>query len=93
MKKSEHMLKILAKRGPSPLGYTIGQLAGMVGSTKDTVRSQISILRSEGHAIFSQRRATPGAIGRPKTFYALGEPTPDMVALSHAVYGASAFTR
>ena len=92
MKKSEHMLRVLSKTGPSPLGYTPGQLAGLVGTSKDSVRSMISQLRESGHAIYSKRRASTGAQGRPKTFYTLGAPSADMVSTAFAVHGASAFT-
>lgn len=82
MTQSDRILKVL-KSGKR---FTSGQLAGLVATSPDAVRSQISKLRSEGYAVYSDTRKSDG-----KTFYRLGTPSRAMVAQAYAVFGTEAF--
>jgi predicted ArsR family transcriptional regulator len=66
--------------------FTSGQLAGLVATSTDSIRSQISKLRGEGYAVYTDTRKTDG-----KTFYRLGSPSRAMVAQAYAVFGTEAF--
>lgn len=82
MTQSQRILKVLK----SGQGYTAGQLAGLVGTTKPGVRARVSELRADGHAIYANTRNSDG-----KTFYRLGTPSRAMVAAAYAVMGGHAF--
>jgi predicted ArsR family transcriptional regulator len=82
MTQNERILKAL-KTGS---GFTAAQLAAMAGTTKPTVRARISELRKEGFAVYANTRKTDG-----KTFYRLGKPSREMVAMAYAVMGSQAF--
>lgn len=82
MTQSERILKVLK----SGQGYTAGQIAGLVGTTKHSVRARVSELRREGHAVYANTRNKDG-----KTFYRLGTPSREMVAMAYAVMGSQAF--
>lgn len=82
MTQSDRILKVL-KSGKR---FTSSQLAGLVATTPDSVRSQISKLRGEGYAVYSDTRKSDG-----KTFYRLGTPSRAMVAQAYAVFGTEAF--
>ena len=86
MTKQERILAILEKTGPSSKGYTAGQLAGLSGSSAESITKQVSQLRSKGYAIYTNTRASDG-----KTFYRLGKPSREMVAQAYAMFGAEAF--
>ncbi len=82
MTLNERILKTL-KSGQA---YTVGQLAGLVGTTKPSIRARVSELRSEGHAVYANTRSSDG-----KTIYRLGTPSRAMVAAAYAAMGSSAF--
>ena len=82
MTQSQRILKVL-KSGQA---FTAGQLAGLVGTTKPSIRARVSELRSDGHAVYANTRSSDG-----KTFYRLGTPTREMVAMAYAVMGSQAF--
>jgi predicted ArsR family transcriptional regulator len=82
MTLNERILKTL-KSGQA---YTVGQLAGLVGTTKPSIRARVSELRSEGHAVYANTRSSDG-----KTFYRLGTPSRAMVAAAYAAMGSAAF--
>jgi predicted ArsR family transcriptional regulator len=82
MTQSERILKVL-KSGQA---YTAGQLAGLVSTTKASIRARVSELRSEGHAVYANTRSSDG-----KTFYRLGTPSRAMVAAAYASMGSTAF--
>jgi predicted ArsR family transcriptional regulator len=82
MTNSQRILKVLQ----SGQGYTSGQLAGLVGTTKPGVRARVSELRREGHAVYANTRSSDG-----KTFYRLGTPSRQMVAAAYAMFGSQAF--
>ena len=82
MTLNERILKTL-KSGQA---YTVGQLAGLVGTTKPSIRARVSDLRSEGHAVYANTRSSDG-----KTFYRLGTPSRAMVAAAYAAMGSAAF--
>lgn len=82
MTQNERILKAL-KSGQA---YTVGQLAGLVGTTKPSIRARVSELRSEGHAVYANTRSSDG-----KTFYRLGTPSRAMVAAAYAAMGSAAF--
>jgi predicted ArsR family transcriptional regulator len=82
MTQSQRILKVLK----SGQGYTAGQLAGMAGTTKASVRARVSELRADGFAVYANTRSSDG-----KTFYRLGTPTREMVAMAYSVMGGQAF--
>ena len=82
MTLNERILKTL-KSGQA---YTVGQLAGLIGTTKPSIRARVSELRSEGHAVYANTRSSDG-----KTFYRLGTPSRAMVAAAYAAMGSAAF--
>ena len=82
MTQSQRILKVL-KSGQA---YTVGQLAGLIGTTKPSIRARVSELRSEGHAVYANTRSSDG-----KTFYRLGTPSRAMVAAAYAAMGSAAF--
>lgn len=55
-------------------------------------RKVISNLRSKGYVIYSNREASNGQVGRPRTSYRLGTPTKSMMATVFALFGAQAFS-
>ena len=82
MTQNERILKALKSRQ----AYTVGQLAGLIGTTKPSIRARVSELRSEGHAVYANTRSSDG-----KTFYRLGTPSRAMVAAAYAAMGSAAF--
>ena len=79
----DRILKVL-KSGRQ---FTPAQLAGMTGTTEDSIRPRISELRSEGFAIYTN------STKNGKTAYRLGTPSRKMVAAAYAMYGSEAFAR
>lgn len=65
--------------------FTARQIAGLFGTTEDSVQARISELRSQGYAIYTNR-AKNG-----KTAYRLGRPSRAMVAAAFASSGSSLF--
>ncbi|NDB83292.1 MAG: hypothetical protein EB127_11270 [Alphaproteobacteria bacterium] len=66
--------------------FTPAQLAGLVGSSQDSIRPRISELRSEGHAIYTNTTKNG------KTAYRLGKPSRAMVAAAYKQAGSEAFS-
>jgi len=79
----DRILKVL-KSGRQ---FTPAQLAGMTGTTEDSIRPRISELRSEGFAIYTN------STKNGKTAYRLGTPSRKMVAAAYHLYGSEAFAR
>lgn len=67
--------------------FTPAQLAGLTGTTEDSIRPRISELRSEGFAVYSN------VTKNGKTAYRLGTPSRKMVAAAYATMGSDAFSR
>jgi len=67
--------------------FTPAQLAGLLGTSEDSIRPRISELRSEGFAIYSNTTKNG------KVAYRLGAPTRRMVAAAYSVLGGEAFSR
>ena len=53
------------------------------------VGARIEELRAEGHCIYTNKKTLTD--GRRITYYKLGKPTKEMIAMAHAVLGAEAF--
>lgn len=79
----DRILKVL-KSGRQ---FTPAQLAGLAGTSEDSIRPRISELRSEGFAIYTN------STKNGKTAYRLGTPSRKMVAAAYAMYGSEAFAR
>jgi transcription initiation factor IIE alpha subunit len=77
----ERVLKVLE----SGRQFTPAQLAGLTGTTEDSIRPRISELRSEGHAVYTN------STKNGKVAYRLGKPNRKMVAAAYALTGSSAF--
>ena len=67
--------------------FTPAQIAGLVGTSEDSIRPRISELRSEGFAIYTN------STKNGKTAYRLGTPSREMVAAAYAVLGGQVFNR
>lgn len=65
--------------------FTAGQIAGLFGTTEDSVTARISELRSHGYAIYTNTTKNG------KTAYRLGKPSRRMVAMAYASAGSSVF--
>ena len=53
------------------------------------VGARIEELRAEGHCIYTNKKTLEN--GKTITFYRLGKPSREMVAMAHAVLGGQAF--
>jgi hypothetical protein len=60
-------------------------LAGLTGTTEDSIRPRISELRSEGYAVYTN------STKNGKVAYRLGTPSRKMVAAAYAMNGSSSF--
>jgi transcription initiation factor IIE alpha subunit len=78
----QRVLKVLE----SGRNFTPAQLAGLTGSSEDSIRPRISELRSEGHAVYTNTTKNG------KTAYRLGTPSRKMVAAAYAMMGGQAFS-
>lgn len=67
--------------------FTPAQLAGLTGTSEDTIRPRISELRSEGYAVYTNQTKNG------KMAYRLGTPSRRMVAAAYAAMGGEAFSR
>jgi len=67
--------------------FTPAQLAGLSGTTQESVRARISELRAEGYAIYTNLTKNG------KHAYRLGTPSKAMVAASYEMYGVEAFDK
>ncbi len=86
MSAKEKILKFLSKDGPYNT-LTAAQARARFGISN--VGARIEELRAEGHCIYTNKKTL--ADGRRITYYKLGKPTKEMVAMAHAVLGAEAF--
>jgi hypothetical protein len=86
MSAKEKILKFLSKDGPYNT-LTSAQARARFGIVN--VGARIEELRAEGYCIYTNKKTL--ADGRRITYYKLGKPTKEMVAMAHAVLGAEAF--
>jgi hypothetical protein len=66
---------------------TAAQIRSRFGITN--VGARIEELRSEGHCIYTNKKTLDN--GKTITYYRLGKPTREMIAMAHAVLGGQAF--
>ena len=67
--------------------FTPAQLAGLTGTSEDSIRPRISELRAEGYAVYTN------VTKNGKSAYRLGTPSRRMVAAAYALMGKEAFSR
>jgi hypothetical protein len=79
----QRVLKVLE----SGRNFTPAQLAGLTGSSEDSIRPRISELRADGYAVYTNQTKNG------KTAYRLGTPSRKMVAAAYAMMGGEAFSR
>ena len=78
----ERVLKVLE----SGRNFTPAQLAGLTGTTEDSIRPRISELRADGYAVYTNTTKNG------KSAYRLGTPSRRMVAAAYAMMGKEAFS-
>jgi hypothetical protein len=86
MSAKQKILNYLSKDS----GYntlTAAQIRSRFGITN--VGARIEELRSEGHCIYTNKKTLDN--GKTITYYRLGKPTREMIAMAHAVLGGQAF--
>ena len=86
MSAKQKILNYLSKEGPYNT-LTVAQAQSRFGISN--VGARIEELRAEGHCIYTNKKKLSD--GRTITFYRLGKPTREMVAMAHAVLGGQAF--
>jgi predicted ArsR family transcriptional regulator len=86
MSAKEKILKYLSKDGPYNT-LTVAQAQSRFGISN--VGARIEELRAEGHCIYTNRKKLSN--GKTITYYRLGKPTREMIAMAHAVLGGQAF--
>ena len=86
MSAKDKILKYLSKEGPYNT-LTVAQAKARFGISN--VGARIEELRAEGHCIYTNKKTLDN--GKTITFYRLGKPTREMVAMAHAVLGGQAF--
>ena len=86
MSAKEKILKFLSKDGPYNT-LTAAQARARFGIVN--VGARIEELRAEGHCIYTNKKKLSN--GKTITFYRLGKPTREMVAMAHAILGGQAF--
>jgi predicted ArsR family transcriptional regulator len=86
MSAKDKILKYLSKEGPYNT-LTAAQARSRFGIAN--VGARIEELRSEGHCIYTNKKTLDN--GKTITFYRLGKPSREMVAMAHAVLGGQAF--
>ena len=79
----QRVLKVLE----SGRNFTPAQLAGLTGSSEDSIRPRISELRADGYAVYTNQTKNG------TTAYRLGTPNRKMVAAAYAMMGGDAFSR
>lgn len=79
----DRVLKVLE----SGRQFTPAQLAGLTGTSEDSIRPRISELRAEGYAVYTN------VTKNGKSAYRLGTPSRRMVAAAYALMGKEAFSR
>ncbi len=86
MSAKDKILKYLSKEGPYNT-LTVAQAKSRFCIAN--VGARIEELRAEGHCIYTNKKTLND--GRTITYYRLGKPTREMVAMAHAVLGGQAF--
>ena len=86
MSAKEKILKFLSKDGPYNT-LTAAQARARFGIVN--VGARIEELRAEGHCIYTNKKKLSN--GKTITFYRLGKPTREMIAMAHAILGGQAF--
>jgi predicted ArsR family transcriptional regulator len=86
MSAKDKILKYLSKEGPYNT-LTAAQARSRFGIAN--VGARIEELRAEGHCIYTNKKTLDN--GKTITFYRLGKPSREMVAMAHAVLGGQAF--
>jgi len=86
MSAKDKILKYLSKEGPYNT-LTVAQARSRFGIAN--VGARIEELRAEGHCIYTNKKTLDN--GKTITFYRLGKPSREMVAMAHAVLGGQAF--
>jgi predicted ArsR family transcriptional regulator len=86
MSAKQKILNYLSKEGPYNT-LTVAQAKARFGISN--VGARIEELRAEGHCIYTNKKKLDN--GRTITYYRLGKPSKEMVAMAHAVLGAQAF--
>ena len=86
MSAKDKILKYLSKEGPYNT-LTAAQARSRFGIAN--VGARIEELRAEGHCIYTNKKTLEN--GKTITFYRLGKPSREMVAMPHAVLGGQAF--
>ncbi len=86
MSAKDKILKYLSKEGPYNT-LTAAQARSRFGIAN--VGARIEELRAEGHCIYTNKKTLEN--GKTITFYRLGKPSREMVAMAHAILGGQAF--
>jgi len=86
MSAKDKILNYLSKEGPYNT-LTVAQAQARFGISN--VGARIEELRAEGHCIYTNKKKLSN--GKTITFYRLGKPTREMVAMAHAILGGQAF--
>jgi predicted ArsR family transcriptional regulator len=86
MSAKEKILNYLSKEGPYNT-LTVAQAKSRFGISN--VGARIEELRAEGHCIYTNKKTLSN--GKTITYYRLGKPSREMVAMAHAVLGGQAF--
>jgi predicted ArsR family transcriptional regulator len=86
MSAKDKILKYLSKEGPYNT-LTAAQARSRFGIAN--VGARIEELRAEGHCIYTNKKTLDN--GKTITYYRLGKPSREMVAMAHAVLGGQAF--
>ena len=86
MSAKDKILKYLSKEGPYNT-LTAAQARSRFGIAN--VGARIEELRAEGHCIYTNKKTLEN--GKTITYYRLGKPSREMVAMAHAVLGGQAF--
>ncbi len=86
MSAKEKILKYLSKDGPYNT-LTVAQAQSRFGISN--VGARIEELRAEGHCIYTNKKKLSN--GKTITYYRLGKPTREMIAMAHSILGGQAF--
>jgi len=86
MSAKDKILKYLSKEGPYNT-LTAAQARSRFGIAN--VGARIEELRADGHCIYTNKKTLDN--GKTITYYRLGKPSREMVAMAHAVLGGQAF--
>jgi len=86
MSAKQKILNYLSKEGPYNT-LTVAQAKSRFGISN--VGARIEELRAEGHCIYTNKKTLSN--GKTITYYRLGKPSREMVAMAHAILGGQAF--